>query len=134
MRLGEYHNQKLFGNLKSGINPVGVFNKKMYFAMPYTHAIYPPILFWEDAAAYCRSLNLYGYCDWYLPSIDELKFICDKESFGSIAAYAHLFFYWSSTEVNNDCAYVYMHGDVSENIRNKSNTYMVLPVRCMLCN
>jgi len=37
-------------------------------------------LIWQPATAYCRNLNLDGYSDWRLPTIDELQGIYDENA------------------------------------------------------
>jgi hypothetical protein len=55
------------------------------------------------AARICGDLVLNGYSDWYLPSRDELSMLYSNKAFigGFAAAY-----YWSSSEFNNDFAWV----------------------------
>jgi hypothetical protein len=38
---------------------------------------------WSKAVKYCQSLNLAGYSDWRLPSIDELQNIYDGSGFSA---------------------------------------------------
>ena len=57
---------------------------------------------WKDADKYCKELQLNGYKDWRLPSIDELVSIVDKNRFAP-AINTKVFncknsYYWSSTE------------------------------------
>ena len=62
---------------------------------------------WSDAAAYCSSLSLAGYSDWWLPSIDQLFTLVDT-SFSNPAldtAYfpnARSAPYWASTSRVDD--------------------------------
>lgn len=53
------------------------------------------------AAKACFDLALYGYSDWVLPSIDELKILYQqKDILKNFVPYS----YWSSTESDNDGA------------------------------
>jgi len=53
----------------------------------------------DIAADICANLNLNGYTDWYLPSKDELY-----ELYVNIGSGVD-FFYWTSTEYDNDKAW-----------------------------
>jgi len=77
------------------------------------------------AAKLCNDLELNGYSDWYLPSIDELNMLCQsRDVIGGISATGN---YWSSTEYSSDRAwymnfsnnyksYFYKHGiDINTN-------------------
>jgi hypothetical protein len=62
-----------------------------------------PVAYWKitPAACMCDSSTLGGYSDWYLPSINELKSMYDKQSM--IGAFT-IGDYCSSTESsNNEC-------------------------------
>ena len=58
---------------------------------------------WEDAIAYCESLNLDEKTDWRLPNINELKSLIDYETDFNLAIISTLKLttndhpYWSST-------------------------------------
>ena len=57
---------------------------------------------WSDAKTYCTKLTLGGYTDWYLPSIEELVSITDKERYNpSISPLFQnintAYYYWSAT-------------------------------------
>ena len=60
---------------------------------------------WEEAEKYCKGLQLNGYKDWRLPSIDELMTIVDKERFAPAINRAAFecknAYYWSSTEASD---------------------------------
>jgi hypothetical protein len=59
------------------------------------------------AARLCGDLVLGGYSDWYLPSIDELnQLYIYKDAIGGFSNE----FYWSSTEVDNDNAWLQNFG------------------------
>jgi len=56
---------------------------------------------WDSAMKECQNLNLNGYSDWYLPSIDELKLLYNqKHIIPGLSSY-----YWSSSEGDNDTAW-----------------------------
>ncbi len=63
-----------------------------------------------DAIAHCENLDLAGYTDWYLPSVNELKSIVKAENYPrSIAkAFQNVYadYYWSSTEYSSELAWI----------------------------
>lgn len=48
---------------------------------------------WRGAKQYCSSLKLFGFDDWQLPTINQLRDITNKRGFKNIA----LSYYWSSS-------------------------------------
>jgi hypothetical protein len=68
---------------------------------------------WTTAKLICNNLNLNGYDDWYLPSIDELSQMSAKlykNGIGDISKYR----YWSSTEYQaTDAGYYAFNSDFS---------------------
>jgi len=55
---------------------------------------------WHGAKRYCQNLKLFGFDDWYLPDINELKSIvasANKPTIKSGFNYTALSYYWSST-------------------------------------
>ncbi len=36
-------------------------------------------MIWDQAVEYCKNLNVDGYSDWYLPSVDEIKTIQEAD-------------------------------------------------------
>jgi uncharacterized protein (TIGR02145 family) len=50
------------------------------------------------AARICYDLNLNGYTDWYLPSVDELTLLVTKYRETLSSDYGGAYYYWSSTE------------------------------------
>jgi hypothetical protein len=74
----------------------------------------------------CSDLVLGGYNDWFLPSQDELnKLFLNKLAIGGFASDT----YWSSTETNNDYAWVQFIGDGNQYNISKLNTNYVRAVR-----
>ena len=63
----------------------------------YLYHVYPDMgaMTWSQAMSACNGLSYGGYDDWYLPNIEELGAMCQKES--SIGGFSDTF-YWSSTE------------------------------------
>ena len=69
------------------------------------------------AARLCYDLVLNGYSDWYLPSKNELsKFYLNKDIIGGFARS----YYWSSTEDNNDLAWIQDFNTGSQDYTNKN--------------
>jgi hypothetical protein len=55
----------------------------------------------DKAVAYCKNLNLDGFTDWYLPTVEQLKHTIDKKRRSNIKinkAFRHKtqFDYWAS--------------------------------------
>ena len=60
------------------------------------------------AAKLCLNLNLNGYCDWFLPSIDELCLFMKVFKKNDLINFAPKSpNYWSSSEINNLSAWAY---------------------------
>ena len=79
---------------------------------------------WGSAMKECQNLNLNGYSDWYLPSIDELKLLYDKPGL--------IFndFYLSCTEFgSNGDVWLYYFGSGACLFYNKDVTAYVRAVR-----
>jgi len=66
----------------------------------------------EIAATYCNTLNINGYNDWYLPSIDEL--IALKNNLINRVFKYNL--YWSSSQQSKEQAFaLYVYNNIYEN-------------------
>ncbi len=81
------------------------------------------------AAKLCYDLNLNGYTDWFLPSIDELDLMYKNLGKQGLVNFASTW-YWSSSESYNYAAWTqnFAIGYQSGN-HGKSNTYRVRAVR-----
>tara|TARA_B100001173_G_C15925723_1_gene520498 strand:- start:204 stop:872 length:669 start_codon:yes stop_codon:yes gene_type:complete len=77
------------------------------------------------AAKICDDLELNGYNDWFLPSIDELSLMCQNLYSVGLGSFTNGF-YWSSTDLNkihnaswmqfNGCLY---RTDLGRNMQNR---------------
>lgn len=54
---------------------------------------------WDNAVRLCDNLVAFGYDDWYLPNIDELKTMYLKND--SVGGISNMKAFWSSTEYGN---------------------------------
>ena len=85
------------------------------------------------AASISYELELLGYDDWYLPSIDELWMIWNNLGQGSengnIGGFSD-YNYWSSTQVNAaDAKSINFGFGTSSSGTNKGSTNKVVPIR-----
>jgi len=74
---------------------------------------------WYKANSLCENLEAFGFNDWYLPTIDELKVINDSiEGLGSLKPY------WSSTEPSENTSNILLTGFLDKQIldQNKKST------------
>ncbi|MCU0377754.1 MAG: DUF1566 domain-containing protein, partial [Bacteroidales bacterium] len=85
------------------------------------------------AAKICDALELSGFSDWYLPSLDELKLIyvrLIKNDLGKIGDYKS-YSYWCSSEVmENDAWYVsFLSGGTFNNGNKSDNGICIIAIR-----
>lgn len=87
-------------------------------------------LTWDQADAYCSALDLAGYHDWQLPSVEALKGLYKRK--GDLK-HANDSFYWSSTMVDQDNGtYEYVNFDSGADFwTTKSREYYVRCVRTL---
>ena len=71
--------------------------------------------FSNKAADYCSILVSGGYDDWFLPSIDELGLMYTNLKMAGLGNFALDYFYWSSSESDNNNAMRYIFGYSSGN-------------------
>jgi len=78
------------------------------------------------AARLCGDLTEGGYSDWYLPSKDELNALyTNKEAIGGFAINV----YWSSTESDDEYAWLQNFSNGDQYGYDKNSTYYVRAVR-----
>lgn len=61
----------------------------------------PNAMNWHEAVCYAKNLNLGGFTDWHLPTIEELKEIYKIQKICGIEKSDDSWF-WSSTDSEND--------------------------------
>ena len=86
------------------------------------------------AADICANLTLDGYSDWFLPSKDELNLMYDNIGQGNVLGLGNVgnfgsVFYWSSTESDNNNAWVQHFSNGYQGSRFKDYPYDVRAVR-----
>jgi hypothetical protein len=90
------------------------------------------------AAQLCQSYNQRGYNDWYLPSKDELNFMYTNLERKGLGNFNLSGFYWSSTEINNQSAWIQRFSDGFQEgaertwdsgDNSKTRSYNVRPIR-----
>jgi serine/threonine protein kinase len=85
---------------------------------------------WGSAIKECQNLNLNGYSDWYLPTMNDLKLLyTQKQIIPSLSRYEDSF--WSSTETESaSFVYtIYFNGSGYSDHNYKTNTFFALGVR-----
>ena len=87
---------------------------------------------WYSAMGAAEYATSQGYDDWHLPSIEELGLmystIGQGGPEGNIGGFEYVW-YWSSSELNNDVAWVVYFDYGDTDYFNKSNTYRVRVIR-----
>ena len=79
------------------------------------------------AASIARDYNGGGYTDWFLPSRDELNWVYVNR--GVISDINYYNYYWSSTEVDNDYAWLQYFLNGAQSPTNKASQNSVRAVR-----
>jgi hypothetical protein len=78
------------------------------------------------AAKWCNDLVLNGYSDWFLPSREELsKLLFNRAAIGGFVNW----YYWSSTQVDNNLAMTQLSSEISTMAEYKNLTFNVRAVR-----
>ena len=80
------------------------------------------------AAEICYNLNLGGYTDWYLPTLEELGKLYTNLHLNNIGGFATAL-YWSSSELYAGYAWDFYFANGTASYYNKLNTYYVRAVR-----
>jgi serine/threonine protein kinase len=79
---------------------------------------------WDSALDECQNLNLNGYSDWYLPTLNDLELLYNIQN-----DFIHSGFYWSSTESGATTAWAFTFIDGSNHNFGKRSTDYVRAVR-----
>ena len=85
------------------------------------------VLDWDSAMKLCENLNLNGYSDWYLPSIEELELLYIQKHF--FKGLYGTTYYWSNSEGNGNGAHIFAFDYGYSNYYEKSLTFCVRAVR-----
>ena len=91
-------------------------------------------LTWDDAMSKCSSYSISGISGWRMPSSDELVALSDAIKGGHPFTRVQGSYYWSSSEstistIITDHTRVVVIYNGFVNLKSKSNTYPVWPVR-----
>ncbi len=81
-----------------------------------------------NAASVCDNLVSGGYTDWYLPSKDELDMMYVNLHLQGLGNFAN-YFYWSSTEGDNNTAWEQLFSSGGQGSLNKNRTNNARAVR-----
>jgi hypothetical protein len=82
-----------------------------------------------EAADYCDGLTAHGYSDWYLPAKDELDLFWNEGSPVAGVLTGSGNWYWSSTEISYNIAWIQRFSDGNQTVTTKSNGRLVRCVR-----
>ncbi len=109
--------------------PTFVFNGHVYKVAPS-----PGYMEWGAANSYCENLTLYGYSDWRLPTIDELRqMYVDRMSIGGFIHGGSYGTHWSGTfySRNNNTNYYSMINFINgeEGAYSEYTSLFVRPIR-----
>ena len=82
---------------------------------------------WYDAMSYCDGYTVGQYDDWHLPSKYELNQLYQQQT--AIGGFQQDNYYWSSTEIGNNYAWLQNFDNGSQNVYYKNYTDYVRAVR-----
>jgi hypothetical protein len=82
------------------------------------------------AAKKCKDLNISGYSDWYLPSLDEMKLLRTNLHLNSKGNFRTDLSYFTSSETSSTTAYeFYISSGASGGINKQGNLMAIRPIR-----
>lgn len=90
----------------------------------------PNAMNWHEAVCYAKNLNLGGFTDWHLPTIEELKEIYTIQKICGIEKSDDSWF-WSSTDSENDSGSACFIGFFKGRTGNSSKIASCGCVRCV---
>jgi hypothetical protein len=112
-----------------GVSVDAAQNAAIYYGAGNTVAILSMCSDISTAAKICDDFVMNGYADWYLPSLDELSLINLNVVKHNKGDFEPADLYWSSTEQNQDRAWLYLFGTNSKIDEIKSAQARVRAVR-----
>jgi TolB-like protein len=80
------------------------------------------------AAQLCIALEFEGFKDWFLPSKEELDLMYTNLKEKGLGGFTSQF-YWSSSQIDGNCAWIQYFGNGTQGDSNKGSTYCVRAVR-----
>jgi len=94
-----------------------------------------PKLSWSDGKEYCSSLNLGGYSDWYMPSIEQMVRFEDRTNTKTFLKKelknTHRYDYWSSTPDAMNSEYAWSQGLMYKAYNHTHNKDEKKYIRCV---